>query len=214
MTRNGKFSRRQALQAGAAGMAALLGLGPLSGETLAELRRLTQDEPMTGARLAGILQAERAEWNALLARVSIERMEEPGAVGVWSVKELIAHLTWYERAVVESAARVLQGERFARPADQGEMAGLNIDERNARITAQARARSAGDILADADDVFQRLLAMIATVPDYILNDASALGLPDDIPPWMRVANNSYAHYREHARDLSAWLQGALTSAIK
>jgi hypothetical protein len=211
MAHDGKLSRRQALQAGAVGMAALLGMGPLSAEALAELRRLAQGEPMTGVRLVGILQDERAEWNALLAQVGLERMEELGVVGDWSVKELVAHLTWYERAIVENGARVLQGEAFVRPADRGEMVGLNMDERNALVAEKARVRSTTDVLAEADSVYQQLLAMIAAVPDRILNDASVLGLPDDIPPWMRVANNSYSHYREHAADLRAWLQRAKTA---
>lgn len=197
-----RVSRRRALLAGAAWVATLGALGP---ETAQDLARLARGRPMTGARLATILRDERMGWSALLAEVGAERMEIAGAAGEWSVKELVAHLTWYERAVLDGARQVLSGKEFTRPADQGEMAGLTLDERNAHIASRVRTRPASDVLAQADAVFGQLLTAISACPDRLLNDASALGLPEDIPPWMRVANNSYSHYREHATDLRAWL---------
>ena len=103
--------------------------------------------------------------------------------------------------MVDAAGQVMSGGSFVRPGDG---AG-GIDERNERIASASRARPAGDALAEADEVFGQLLGVIAACPDDLLNDARLLGLPDDIPPWMRVANNSYAHYREHAGSLRAWL---------
>ena len=97
------LSRRDALKAGAAGLATLFTLGHITPALADELARLAQGQPMTGPRLASILQAERRRWNALLAQVGMERMETPGVEGEWSVKELVAHLTWYEQGIVEGA---------------------------------------------------------------------------------------------------------------
>jgi hypothetical protein len=199
-----RLSRRQALKASAAGfasMAWLLTTGHGGADLLDELTRLAQGKPMTAARLATILQDERAAWNALLAAVGPSRMELPGVEGDWSVKELVAHLTWYEQAVVDGAHQVMTTGAYTRRA----MDGGNIDERNAHIAAESRSRSVGDVLAEADAVFSQLLQVIAAIPDNILNDARLLGLPDDVPPWMRVANNSYAHYRQHEEPIRAWL---------
>jgi hypothetical protein len=195
------LSRRAALKAGAAGLAALLSLGHMTPTLANELARLAQDQPMTGPRLVSILQAERTQWNALLAQVGLERMEIPGVEGDWSVKELVAHLTWYERGIVEAAQQVLSTGTFTRRRPEG----VGIDEQNARIAAESRTRTASEVLAEADEVFGQLLAVVATCPEGILNDPQVLGLPEDIVPWMGVANNSYAHYREHEPALRAWL---------
>jgi hypothetical protein len=204
----GTISRRDALKAGAASMAFLLRLGNIGPELAAELSHLAQEQarqgPMTGARLVGILQTERTRWNALLAQVSPDRMEEPGVEGTWSVKELIAHLTWYERAVVEGARQVVSTGTFSRP--QSGLHALEMDERNARIAAASRARPAGDVLAEAEQVFDQLVAAIAASPEDVLNDPKRLGLPDDVVPWMLVANNAYAHYREHEQSIRDWLE--------
>jgi hypothetical protein len=195
------LSRRDALKAGVAGFAALLTLSHMTPALADELAQLAQGQPMTGARLAEILRAERARWNALLDQVGLERMDIPGVEGEWSAKQLVAHLTWYEQAIVEGAQQALTTGTFTRrrPADMG------LDEMNASIAEESRARPASDVLAEADAVFEALLALIGVCPQELLNDPQLLGLPDDTPPWMRVANNSYAHYREHEPALRVWL---------
>jgi hypothetical protein len=195
------LSRRNALKAGAAGLAALLTLSHITPALAGELARLAQDQPMTSSRLAEILRGERNQWNALLEQVGLDRMDIPGVEGEWSVKQLVAHLTWYEQAVVEGAQQALKTGTFSRRRPDG----VGLDEINALIMEESRARPASDVLAEADAVFAQLLTLIAACPDAMLNDPQLLGLSDDMPPWMRVANNSYAHYREHEPALRAWL---------
>ncbi|HZC79398.1 MAG TPA: DinB family protein, partial [Ktedonobacterales bacterium] len=186
------LSRRVALKAGAAGLAALLTLSHITPALAVELTRLAHQQPMTGARLASILQAERGQWNGLLAQVGLERMEVPGVEGEWSVKELVAHLTWYERNIVEGARQVLSTGTFTRRRP----AGVGLDEMNARIAAESRVRPASEVLTEADEVFGHLQAVIKACLEDILNDPRRLGLPEDLVPWMGVANNSYVHYRQ------------------
>ena len=76
---------------------------------------------------------------------------------------------------------------------------------NAQIAAASRTQPASDVLAEADAVFGKLLSVVAACPQDILNDPQRLGLPEDMVPWMGVANNSYAHYRQHETALRAWL---------
>lgn len=197
----GELSRRGALKVGAAGLGMLFGLthgGPAVAE---ELARLAGDKPMTGERLAGILRVERDRWNALLAEVGAERMEIPGVEGEWSVKQLVAHLTWYEQAVVDGARQVMSTGSFTRRR-RGD---LSLDDQNAQIAAESQSRPLGDVLAEAEGVFHELLAMIAASPEELLNDPRRVGLPDDVVPWMLMANNSYAHYREHEAVIRTWL---------
>jgi DinB superfamily len=197
------LSRRDALKAGAASMAFLLTLNHVGPAVAGELARLAQEGPMTGARLVSILQTERTKWNALLAQIGPDRMEEPGVEGTWSAKELVAHLTWYEYRLVEGARQVIGTGTYTRP--QTGLTGLGMDERNDRIAEESRARAVSEVLAEADQVLDQLVAVLADVPQDILNDPHRLGLPDDLVPWMAVANNSYAHYRQHEQAVREWL---------
>jgi DinB family protein len=200
----GVLSRREALKAGAASMAWFLMLRHIGPEQADALARLAGDGPMTGTKLVGILQTERTRWNALLAQIGTARMEEPGVEGEWSAKELVAHLTWYERALVEGARQVLVGGAYVRPSE-GPHA-LTMDERNARIAEESRARPVGDVLAEAEQVFGQLTTLIVACPQDLLNDPRRLGLPEDVVPWMMVANNSYGHFQQHEPAIRAWLE--------
>jgi hypothetical protein len=190
------------LKAGAvAGTAWLLALGHAGPAVADEARSLAGEGPMTAARLTDILRSERARWNVLLARVGPGRLEVPGVEGSWSVKQIIAHLTWYEGVVVTGAQQIMRTGTFARTGLQT----MSMDERNAVLAEQSSTRPLAEVLAESEQVFAQLVAVIAACPDEILNDPRRLGLPDDVVPWMLVASNSYEHYQEHAAAIRAWL---------
>ena len=156
---------------------------------------------MTAGRLTEILREERARWRAVLAAVGPQRLDVPGVEGTWSVKQIVAHLTWYEGVIVEGAQTLLRGDPFVRTG----LRALSIDERNVLLAEESRVQSVHDVLAESERVFGQLLAVIAACPEDLLNDPRRLGLPDDVAPWTLVANNSYAHYQEHAQAIRAWL---------
>jgi uncharacterized damage-inducible protein DinB len=73
------------------------------------------------------LTSARREWDAALASVPWERMTTPGVNGGWSVKDLVAHITWSEREMMEVIRqRALVGSPLW---------ALGQDERNAIVYA-------------------------------------------------------------------------------
>jgi hypothetical protein len=113
----------------------------------------------------------------------------------------VAHLTWYEGAIVKGAEQALSTGTFKRRRPEG----VSMDDMNAHIASESQNRLLSEVLAEANSVFGKLLTLIEACPENLLNDPGILGLPEDMVPWMGVANNSYAHYREHERDLRTWL---------
>src|SRR5260370_16506957 len=71
------LTRRGALKAGAAGLAALLTMSHITPALAHELARLAHHHPMTGARLAPILQAERRPWTPLPPPEGLHPSEVP-----------------------------------------------------------------------------------------------------------------------------------------
>ena len=82
---------------------------------------------MEKATLLKTLTETRAAWEALLAQIDEERMFQPGAAGNWSVKDVIAHVTWGESEI----APVLRTHVLA----GSDLWNLSDDERN-EITYQ------------------------------------------------------------------------------
>jgi hypothetical protein len=157
------------------------------------------DTEMTKARFLDLLDATRAEWDALLAAVPEARMTVPGLDGDWSVKDVIAHLTWHEREMVG----VLQTHALV----GSDLWDLPLDERNAIIYAQNHDRPLAGVLAEARAVYPQLVAGVQGLAEADLIDPGRFAdMPGDWVPWQLLAENTYTHYRDHMPAIRAWLE--------
>ncbi len=158
---------------------------------------------MTKSELLDLVRVARSEWDAVLAQVGEERMTQPGVEGEWSVKDIIAHVTWGEREMVSVLRkRALEG------ADErsDELWRMSNDERNAVVFEQNRHRPLNDVLDEARRTYQELLDALETLSDEDLNHARHFrDMPADWLPWRIIAGNTYIHYPDHARSIRAWL---------
>lgn len=161
-----------------------------------------QAERMTKAEVLEKMQHGRAEWEALLAQVPRERMTEPGVIGEWSVKDIVAHVTWGEAEIADVfRQRALAGS---------DLWNLPQDARNAAMVAESRSRTLDDVLAEAASAYPRLLAAVQALDDEDLNDAARYaGMPALWRPWQIIAGNTFDHYPEHISAIRAWLDRAI-----
>jgi hypothetical protein len=141
---------------------------------------------------------DRAEYERLLAEVDEEQMLEPGLPGAWSVKDVIAHVNWYEQEmVVLLETRVFAGS---------ELWELPADDRNIPIHEQNKDLPLGEVLLESNRVFERLWELVGQLTDEDLMQASHFDeMPGDWEPWQVIASNTYEHYQEHNLDIRAWL---------
>lgn len=145
-----------------------------------------------------ILQTTRAQWEALLKEIDEARMTQPGVEGEWSIKDIIAHIAWYEREMVG----ILQ----SRALDGSSLWVLPNAERNAAIFDQNRDRSLQDVLAEARRVYTELLEALQSLAEEDLIDPGRYrDMPADWVPWRVFADNTYDHYSAHIPTIRAWL---------
>ena len=153
---------------------------------------------MSKAAFLEALQTGRAQWEALLAEVDEARMIQPGVEGKWSIKDIIAHIAWYEREMVG----ILQ----ARALDGSSLWVLPNAERNAAIFDQNCGRSLQEVLTEARRVYAELLEATQRLTDDDLIDPSRYRhMPADWVPWKVFADNSYEHYLAHIPAIRVWL---------
>lgn len=141
----------------------------------------------------------RARWDALIAQVDEGVMLEPGASGDWSVKDIIAHITWHEREMVGALqARALVGsDLWLRP----------LDERNQAIYEEYLDLPLESVRAEAQEVYRALLQEMERLSDEDLHDPGRFAdMPADWRPWDLLADNTYRHYQDHYVSLQDWLQ--------
>ena len=141
---------------------------------------------------------ERATWEVIVKQIARERMILPGVAGEWSVKDIIAHLTWHEHEMVGLVkAHALVGS---------DLWNLPTDERNAAIYQEVRDLPLEQVLEESDEVFQQLLAVLPALTDQDLtNPQSFPNMPPDWQPWMILAQNTYEHYQDHIPDVQRWI---------
>ena len=156
---------------------------------------------MTKTALIQELRDDQAKWQALLAEVGPARMEQSGVAGHWSVKDLVAHLTGWRRRTITRLQAVLKQEPDPPPYWPAHL--TTDDAINAWFYETSRAHTLDEVLADADAVFEELLAAIAALPDEVVANPT-----QHITWWADEPFDTYAfmnHYYEHEPDIRRWL---------
>ncbi|MGB2694238.1 MAG: ClbS/DfsB family four-helix bundle protein [Dehalococcoidia bacterium] len=162
---------------------------------------------MKDAELLAIIKSERAKLNDLLDAVDLRRMEEPGVSGFYSIKDIIAHLTAYERALVNWLKEAKAGRVYVDSVlDQAD-----LDARNAVVHEANKRRSAAEVVRIFHETFDQLEACVILLTDDELTDAELTAwfvLPrwqqkQDL--WKCIANDSYEHHQQHIPDIERWL---------
>ena len=139
-------------------------------------------------------QKANQEWDSLLAQVPPARMTQPGANGEWSVKDVLAHITWYENEMIG-----LMRERALAGSPLWEKP---LDERNDLIHQQSTGRSLSDVLAEAERVQAEVWRLAQELSEDDLNNpANFKDMPAEDQPWQYIVSNTYEHYRDHLADL-------------
>ena len=127
--------------------------------------------------------------------------ETPGACGVWSVKDIIAHLASYERVLVDILTTFTEGGSTPALNTFLELGGqFNDSEVDRR-----KKKTIQDVLAEFDDTHTQVMSLIGTIPPETLRQSGTLPwygreyALDDVLVYMY-----YGHKREHSAQIAAF----------
>jgi hypothetical protein len=168
------------------------------------------DEGVSKAGFLEALHAERERWEALLAEADETQMLRPGVAGDWSMKDIIAHVTTYERGLVAWLEAAARGESLAFP----DLDHPDVDHRNAIIFSENRDRPLPEVWLESRQVFEQLLELIHALPEQDLLDPDRTQWfvrprwQTSRPLWKCIADDSVRHYHQHMPGIRAWLGGA------
>jgi len=143
-------------------------------------------------RALNVVEARWGELLSLVQRVPRRHMEEPGAVGIWSVKDLLGHITTWEEECIKAITRHLEGKR---PVRYG-----SIDAFNARQAAAKKDLPLVDIVERLHEGHARLVSFLKGLPEECFDSRTTTR--------KRMRLDVYAHYQLHAEDLARWLGGS------
>jgi Protein of unknown function (DUF1706) len=126
------------------------------------------------------------------AGLSESQLTQPGVTGHWSVKDIVAHVTWWEEEALQHLPRILTG---GRPPRYSIKYG-GIDAFNAQMTEQKRGLSLSDVLRQQEETHRKLLDYIQSAPEEQCTRETRFR--------RRLRLDTYSHYPKHAKAIRAW----------
>ena len=120
-------------------------------------------QPKTKARIIERLETERRRLEANLTGLTPSDMVEPGVVGPWSVKDVLAHLADWEAHMPLWLAAARCGEAVECP--EAGVTWQQLDLFNARIYERHRDRSLEEVLAYFRDTHRQFMEMVEAMPE-------------------------------------------------
>jgi len=144
---------------------------------------------------AQLLNRIDTAWQAFVAAydgLTRAEMMEPGVVGAWSVKDLIAHVSTWEREALTHLPGIMQG---GRPPKYSVSHG-GIDAFNARMTEANGKLPLDEVLRRRDATHRRLVAFVGAAPEDRLADVARVR--------RRLRLDTYGHYAIHAAAIMKW----------
>jgi hypothetical protein len=133
-------------------------------------------------------------FQASYAGLSNLLLTEPGVTGDWSVKDLIAHVTWWEEEALWHLPLIIAGDRPPRYS----VAYGGIDAFNAMMAERKRDMSLSDVLTQQDDTHRLLIDFVQSVPEDQFTRETRFR--------HRLRLDTYSHYPIHTRAIQEWQQ--------
>jgi uncharacterized protein (TIGR03083 family) len=161
------------------------------------------------------LSEMHASWDELMAvveRIPRDRMEEPNAIGEWSIKDLLAHMPSFERWVANSIFADMEGreatnqELYGRDDAPSAEDDLNDDTSNAWVVAYARTQSLEWVLNELAWGHNRLVEAVEACTDADLDDPSLFPSMNGKSFAAILPGQCWSHHRDHLVQIQAWLQ--------
>ena len=154
---------------------------------------------LTKTELLDQIRKEHGLLEETLSRLTHEQMLLPGVDGEWSVKDALAHISTWERWMINWTNSLLQGDKPETPVP------WDIDRMNAKTYARVKDIPLADVLEEFRLSYWDSVSLAESLSEEqlqtIYNDTWPLG-----PLWTGIAANMNWHYREHRNDILSWLK--------
>jgi hypothetical protein len=157
-------------------------------------------EEIGTTQLATLIRTTSMQLELLISQLNVAQMNQPGAVGDWSVKDVLAHIAFWERHAADIVRAAVVGEKPLLDVED------KTESRNSSVVAQYYLAPLSAVIASWQDAQEELLEQLQELSDADLND------PDRFP-WnkgrtllSRIADNSYEHEQEHIDQIRSWMQ--------
>lgn len=162
---------------------------------------------MTRDEVLAKLRKRRAEFDARVDAIPSYALDAPVPGGAHSPKQIVAHVSAYERLIVDRLRAARLGERTEFDRDR-----IGWEAFNDRIWAESEALEADVVLSRSARDFLSLLEEVGSLTDTELSEARGVTAAID-PAWLQdrklsevIGVDGFEHYPAHFAQLEAAAQ--------
>ncbi len=118
-----------------------------------------------------------------------------GVEAEWTVKDVLAHLSAWEKYLLDRLGYVLTGQQPRYPVMTS---WDDVHRFNAQVYAENRDRPLTSVIIEFRSLYQGVVTVIEALSDEQLNRPYTYDFPDDSLTLLQLIRaNTYEHYREH-----------------
>lgn len=141
-----------------------------------------------------VLELIQQEWAGLVKAVEglpDTDLLEPNVVGVWSIRDTLAHITTWEEETLKALPVIMKDQPLPRYSQSG-----GIDGFNAREWEKKHNLSLHQVKENLSATHQRLMTFLETVPKSYFASGTRFV--------RRLKWDTWNHYSEHSKQIVAW----------
>ena len=149
----------------------------------------------TRSELLAELDREWANIERICASLSEADMVKPGAQGEWSIKDILAHISAWEKYLLDRLGMVMAGAPPLYPAMKS---WDDIHRFNAQVYAENKDRPLTSVIIEFRSLYRGVMTVLEALNDDLINQPYSYDFPDDsLTLRQLIRANTYEHYREH-----------------
>jgi hypothetical protein len=145
------------------------------------------------------LDQEWAHVERICAGLSEKEMLTPDVEGEWSIKDILCHLSAWEKYLLDRLGYVLSGQTPHYPSMQ---TWEDVHQFNARIYAENRDRPLNSAKIEFRSLYHGVMTVVAALSEEQLNQSYSYDFTADKLTLARlIRGNTCNHFREHCNAL-------------
>ncbi|PZS03659.1 MAG: hypothetical protein DLM69_02775 [Candidatus Chloroheliales bacterium] len=158
---------------------------------------------MNKAELLDDIRHEHERLEGLVGQLGEDQLTAPGVVGDWSVKDILAHITAWDRLLPGwlEAARI--GAHPKLPSEGYSWA--DEDKLNEAIYKANKDAPPDKVMAGFQASYHRVLQEVGALSDEQLTEPQQYAWMHGKPLSSLVATDTSEHYKEFAEAIESWL---------
>jgi hypothetical protein len=153
------------------------------------------DEINQKTQLLAELDQEWANIERICAGLNENEMLAPGAQGEWSIKDILVHISAWEKYLLDRLGYVMTGQHPQYPVMT---TWDDVHRFNAQVYAENKDRPLNSVVIEFRSLYHGVVSVLEAMDEKMLDQPYSYDFPDDQLSLLQLIKaNTFEHYREH-----------------